>query len=369
MNRYIDTLRRKEHFQDDSPRKSIQELYIYADVEGKNTGIENKPRSEAEMKAIIFNRIQTTIQGVMEENYRAHTPIHPMVVANKIEIDAKEEAKRVQAEVMQLNHDLEIANYEHKQIKLPFIKRYISYVILACLCFIGVGDALLSYSGFRFFGLPVSGAIVASIVVFLVVVLGGHFLGRAIRDAELKSQRMMRIALSLIAAFLFFLFLGMLRANAYNYDDSTAVAASFVSKAEHQDVTAYPIAVLSFLTFTLGLYISARFSLTKDQRASLQVYEVSERTIRRLRNEIATREKAIAEINRDKNEDVRTALATYETALANENQLIASADIALQRFINANLRHRTDGECPEYFSNPAKFQFKKFFDKIKNPNK
>jgi hypothetical protein len=76
----------------------------------------------------------------------------------------------------------------------------------------------------------------------------------------------------------------------------------------------------------------------------------------------------VAAIEKDTAEKTETALATYEHALAREKQIQVICKKALEGYASANMRNRTDGQCPVFFSNLPQLRFTSLFTQAKKEN-
>ena len=126
------------------------------------------------------------------------------------------------------------------------------------------------------------------------------------------------------------------------------------------------IAIVSFLLYCIGLAISVRYAKTKEEKEAEKAYDKVCREYDELKAKINATETAIKTLRAETAQKVQTALATYEYALAREKQLETIAKKSLETYASSNLRYRTDGKCPAFFSTLPAFTFNTFFNFSKN---
>jgi len=341
------------------------ELIGHCQVEGKNTGLTETLKTEAQLRAFIMNHAEAKTQSEIDLNHQLNTPVSGMVIANKAQSDAREKINPLRASLTENEHQLKQLELQKKECSPDKQKRILRICVYVGACIIAIAEGDFGYEAFRAALIPKIPAIFTAFGIAVAVGFGSHFLGGYIKKAKTKLQRFLRYSVVLIPAFLGFYVIGNLRSNAYNEAVNLTSRVKGISLPTAGNVSAWSITIISFLLFLTALLFSIRVYKTEEERQKDQVYDRVSKEIKSILSKSKIAQNTIDEIQKEANEKVEEALARYEYALAIENRLQAIARHGIEAFKSANLRYRTDGIVPEFFSYPPPFRFKLFFDNLK----
>ena len=342
-----------------------KELLNHCEIQGRQNGLQNKPITEEEFRAYILNHIETKIQATLNENEQEHLPISGMVVAQKIQADAKEEINKLNAILADDEHKLWPLEERKKEKAPDLAKRRIRRWINTATGVIAVADGVFVYEAARAMPLPKIPALIIATAIAFAIGFGVHILAGFILKAKTKIQIAFRYCLVLIPAFIGFYVIGHIRAKAYNgiIDLNNQIAGG--SEQITTSVSGLDITIISFLLFLAALLFSMRYYKSKEERLQEQEYDRICREIKDLKDKMEATRRKIKDIREEANQKSAEALARYEYALATERCLISLARKAMEVYKDSNLRYRTDGICPVFFSHPPPFNFQTFFNNNK----
>lgn len=343
------------------------DLLVNIELQAKHHGARNIPFHIDEYRAHVFNAIETRVQVAIDSNQQRHLPISGMLIAKKIQDEATAKEASIQASLLDEEHQFKALQREIDRINLYGPSKYWRAFLHCILVLIAVSEGAMSYPAFRYAGFSTLAALAASFGVVAAVGVGAFFVSGYIRSSRNESIQHLRYALALGAYFTGFYFLGQLRADAIN----NAPKIDFASEnagipVPSISVCGCAIAAVSFLLFWLALFLCLRIWRNKRETDQERDYykkvarkEEAGAAIELLRGELQA-------LRTTTNEQVGMALARFEYALSVENDLIGFARIAADRYKECNLRYRTDGLCPHFYSFPPQFQFNRFFNNSQN---
>jgi hypothetical protein len=342
-----------------------KEIIIYAETEGMHMGMQNKPDSQQGLHPFVKS-IESKVQHLHERNHQAQLPIHGRVVASKLEAETKEKIQSLQPKFYDMEHQVKQLEGKKKELKPDRKKRLLRRCVHVVISFIAGTEGYFINESLRYASFPLLAAVVTASAVALGIGFGTHFFAGYILKAKTKLQKVIRYALILVPSAIFFYVIGHLRADAYNNIINLSLSPNDIVLPPSGGISAWNITLFSYIIFILSLFFSIWVYKSKEERDKEKQYEA-------VCDEIIKCEKSMqsieVEINRSTKEAQQKgdeALERYEYAVATEKRLQAIAKQALYAFIEKNMRYRTDGRCPDCFSNPPAFQFTPFFNHIKN---
>lgn len=343
--------------------KLKQGLHDRVKLDGKHHGEQNRPNTEPELRALILNLVQTTLQGGIDKNQEIYQPISGMFLAKQIMANAQNKVTGLANIRRDNEHKLGILRKEAEALKPDL--RYIRARKLAKygMAVIAITDGILSYKGFRFASFPLIGAIGASTGVAAAIYFGAEYLGKYIARATTPVQKRLRWLKSLVPYGIGFYGLAVLRARAYNH--VTLYAGGTPNHVSPNHATALSIACMSFLLYWLALFLSVHFYKSDEELKREQDYADKCNEVTALEELIKANENKCNTTLQKANTEANLALAKYEYALSCECGLKTYAKQMAEEYKTINLRFRTDGKCPEFFANIPEFHFNTFFDNSK----
>jgi hypothetical protein len=343
--------------------KLKQDIAYRVKLDGKHHGEQNKPNTEPELRALILNLIQTTLQGGIDRNQEVYQPISGMFVAKQIMSDAQKKVAGLVNIRRDNEHKLGILRKEAEVLKPDLRLIRARKLAKYGMAIIAITDGILSYKGFRFASFPLIGAIGASTGVAAAIYFGAEYLGKYIAKATTPFQKRLRWLKSLVPYGTSFYGLAVLRARAYNHVTHYAGGTPGVVLPNH--ATALSIACMSFLFYWLALFLSVHFYKSDEELKREQDYVEKSNEVIALEGLIKANEDECSATMQKANTEASLALAKYEYALSCECGLKTFAKQIAEEYKTINLRFRTDGKCPEFFARIPEFQFTTFFDNVK----
>ena len=341
-------------------------MLSYCETEGKHNAQKNKPDTVNELNAFIKNHIEIKTQEQIHLNEKRFLPICGMVVANKVQSEADQKCKELTGVLNDNEHKIKDVEKLKKELTPDLNqrkKRRISYLVVTL---IGLAEGYLIYEALRRSGFPTIPAFFTALGMAIGIAFLTHVVAEYIKRSGNKKQLIFRTCLVLIPAFIFFSLIGHLRADAYNTIAELKQQTGGTLLAEPGKSSGWKIGIISFLLYCIGLAISVRYAKTKDEKEQEKAYDKVCREYDELKAKINETTAAMEAIQMETAQKVQTALATYEYALAREKQLESIAKKSLETYSSNNLRYRTDGKCPDFFSTPPPFTFTTFFNNSKN---
>lgn len=342
-----------------------KELLTYSGLQGKQNGLQNLPTTESEIRAYIMNTIESKIQFEIDRNHQINVPVSGVVVAQRLNTEAGKVIEVLKGDLASNEHIHQPLKEQKKQLTPDLQKRRMRRWVYAGAAVISMAEGFFAYEAFTAASFPRIPAFFAALGIAIGVGFGLHFLARYILQAETRIQRLCRYCIVLIPAFIGFFALGSLRAQSYNTHVDINPHATEVFVPSTSGVSGMSLTIISFLLFLIALLFSIRFYKTKEERMRDQEYDQVCGEIKRLSAAMQAIRDKIETIQKDASEKTAEALGRFEYALATEKRLKAIARRAVDAYIDANLRHRSDKSCPEFFSRPPAFNFKLFFDNMK----
>lgn len=347
--------------------KEFQDSMLsYSETEGKHNAQKNKPDTVDELNAYIKNHIEIKTQEQIHLNEKKFLPVCGMVVANKIKSEADQKCKELTGVLNDYEHKIKDVEKQKKEFT-PDLKqrkkRWISHLVVIL---IGLAEGYLIYEALRRSGFPTIPAFFTALGMAVGIAFLTHVIAEYIKRSAIRRQLIFRTCLVLIPAFIFFSLIGHLRADAYNTIAQLKQQTEGSLITEPGKSSGWKIGIVSFLLYCIGLAISVRYAKTKEEKEQEKAYDKVCREYDELQAKINETTAAIEAIQADTGQKVQTALATYEYALAREKQLESIAKKSLETYSSNNLRYRTDGKCPDFFSTPPSFTFTTFFNQSKS---
>lgn len=337
------------------------------ELQGKQHGEQNKPKTPDEHQALVLNQIEITVQEAINYNQQRFLPISGVAAANLIRVEAEKREGVLQRLIADTEHSLSGLEQEIDEHKPEIARlRFLQWIFWG-LVFLSVTEGVLSYSAFRHYPLNLISSIFASLGVSVFVGMSTELFAGYIQKARSASGWIFRYGICLIPAILIFLKLGEMRVRAVTASPSIHIRGENVSAPESKEPSALAIAAISIVFYAVGLAVCARYRKTDGERiAELKYRELCKKGIA-AKQEIRKLEDELRQVRDDKVAEINLALRCYEYALYIESRLMDFAQIAAQAYIQKNIRFRTDG-CPAFFSRKPHFHFKTFFYKLNIDN-
>jgi uncharacterized membrane protein len=192
------------------------ELTDFAKLQGKEDAQKEAVLTETLFTIKVTDHIRAKVQAVID--FIKHILLVTSMVFDAVEID-----REAQKKVSEINNEINDrlhhrASLKRKQAAIiidPLKKKYGKWLMFVAI-FVGVGDAALAFGSFRHGAYTFFQALLASLAIGAVISVSHSLYAKWIRQAKTPSQRRLRILLILSVAFIFFAWIGNLRAQAAN---------------------------------------------------------------------------------------------------------------------------------------------------------
>ncbi len=342
-----------------------KELSIYSEVEGMNNAKHNKPVIIEEFQTFLLNPVQSNLQVYIDENMKLHLGVSGVVESKKHLYDANEKIKPLQSTLEEEAHKKANLAQKKNDCKPDLKKRHIRTWVTIGVIILSIFEGYFIFRAFQIAGLSRLESAIYGIGVGLVLGLATHFLASFLQQGKSRKYFWKRLALITVPLFLIFYYFGSMRVSMY----SEALALNIDPNKTTNTENSVPPTLLAFISygmFIVSLGAAMKYSKTKEEKEQDNEYDRVCNEIRITDNKQKEIQKQITLIKEEGKAKSIEALQRYEFARATENQLKAIAKKVINLYISKNLRHRTDGYIPKFFSNPPQLHFTSFFDNLNN---
>lgn len=318
-------------------------------IKGRQDGQQNLPMIEDYWRAKVVSQIITKGRNCLHTIQQILQPVSTVTTMNA---EAKQVSDAVATMEVQAN-DMEIRIHTKEQgiqHKSSLLKRkYIAQLVVALTCIAGIGDGLLCYDSFMQGGISYLQAIFYAALITLLVPAGSHFGSNWTMQTEHKPQKQLRfIAVALISA-LVFLLIGIIRVGMLAEQVPDISYVTNYAPEDTGNVSGLLIATLSWVIFMSAYFFSLLTYRSPAERSACTQLEEDMKELEQLRNTyrecIAERDQLL-ETHKQNRELV---VHKCEYALTCKKRIESLVDDGLRGYIEANLNHRSDGLCPEFF--------------------
>jgi hypothetical protein len=348
-------------------QKFESDLTTYAQTEGKQNGNKNQPVTEEQFRALIINHIEAHGQELINKNHSQYAPISGAVVATELRNKADEDISKLRSSLNEKEHSITQLENEKKRLEAPVKSFWQRKLPVLAIGLISVAEAYFIFEALRNSGFPLLPALIFSAGLGAGLAYYTHIVARYIKRAAEKKQAMLRALVTLIPIAILFYFIGHIRGDAYN--EAAALTAQSEQLAVPSDTAnGGKIGLISFLLYCIGLVIGIRYAKTKEETDKETTYDQACKKLGDEKKQKDAIKTQIQEIEKDTAEKTEKALATYEHALAREKQIQVICKKALEGYASTNMRNRTDGQCPVFFSNLPQLYFTSLFTHAKKDN-
>jgi large-conductance mechanosensitive channel len=337
--------------------KLENDICTYAAVQGRQNALNgNSPRTVEEFKINIINYIDAKVQETQAHNHQLHIPVSEKVIAENVKKEATLEIQRLQPMLNDREHKKEQLREQKKLLRQSPRKWFWSKIsgiisIVTALC-----ESTLPYDGLRTkFNTTI--AIYSCIAIGISIYLFIHLFAHHIKNGATRLIRNLYFLTAMVLPAIGLYSLSNLRANAANgkIDLSIPTTDGFVVLAPN--VSVLDITIISFLIYGAALFLAVHVAKTKEEEEKMKGYKNACRELKECNKETKELEKKRDAIAENAQGQEAQAMVTYERAVATKKRIDAIANKALQIYISTNMRFRSDGQCPNFFSDSPPFSF------------
>jgi hypothetical protein len=339
------------------------ELKDFVTVQAKEDTKEETELSETLFHIKVTMPVHNAIQTLIDNIRKILLPTS--LVFDAVEIDTAAR-KKVQTKEREKNdkllHKASLVRKLNEIIIDPLKKKY-RKVLLVVAVLVGAGDAALAYSSFRFGGYSVPMALLASLAIGSVIAVSHLFYAGWIKRAGTALHRVGRIFVILFISFIFFAWIGNLRANSANSSVNIALDGNTVSAVSTPHLNGWAIAIISFVLFVAILFLSLLFWRSKKERIDEEEYNRLQKEITTTQAAIDSIEKEIEAIEKAASIQKSEARAVYDYATASIRKAKQIGRSALTLYKQTYARFHSD-VVPSFFSENQEQQYDESFQFI-----
>lgn len=335
------------------------ELISYAQTEGKQAGLKNLPQNVEQFRVSIFNYVESHGQECINKSHAGCSPISGAVAATALRKKADDAIAKLSTDLHESEHRIRQCENEKQQLQQPcdsWLKRNLPKIVIGCISF---AEGWFIYEAVRNSGFPVLPAFILSTALGAGLAYFTHIAAGWIKKSGNRTQLIKRTLTTLIPVALLFIYVGAVRSEAYQ--EVAALTAQAEQAAPVHTASGWKIGMISFILYCIGLVIAIKYAKTKEEKDQEAAYDQACTKLNEEKQKREAVQQKIQAIEEDTHQQVKEALATYEQALARERQIQLICKKALEGYAATNMRHRTDGVCPPFFSNLPQLQFTSLF--------
>ena len=350
--------------QEEFINRLIAELLHHVSYKGELNGKKNRPRTPAELRALIVNHIEVTIQSALDDNRKRHLLKSGVTIVRKIWADAEKEIVRLESEINARRYKIGILEIKRRDtapdLQRVEARKYANWGVGV----ISVAEGYFINEALRDSSVPRIPALVMAAGLATAIGCSTHIVAGWIIRAKTRVGKLLRYSVVLVPSFLCFAGLGAMRADAYNNIINLHVYANQIFE-NPSEVSWWKLTIPSFLLYVAVLLISVHYHKTEEERKREQQYTTARKEIETLEAEIEDLRKQQSEIKGIAKHQAEQALLRFEYAAMNECRFETYARMALELYKDTNCNFREDG-TPEFYSLPTVFNLKFYFQQSKN---
>lgn len=322
-----------------------------------------KPLFNIKVKDHIESRVQASIFFIKN----LLLPASQFFSAVEIDEAAK---KNMQTKNSEINDKLHVRAEKKRKLDSifidPFKKKYSKYLSIVALS-VGLGDAVLAFSGFRH-SYPVAFALISALSVGVVIAISHLGYTKWIKSAESGKQRRTRMVIILSGAFLFFLALGMFRANASNQTVNINLDETTASAVSNAHISGLTVALVSFALFVGVFFLALMLWKTKKERMDEEEASRLLTEIQKIDTEVEVLQSEIEAIEENANKQKQEARVIYDFASSAIKRCKSIGVDAVITYRKIYVRFRNN-DVPSFFAEPCEFQYDESYQlpKIQKP--
>lgn len=325
------------------------------------------PTSYGEYSALFLNVLKTKIQSYIKGIELDKKPQSAKVIAQETQKAKGDAVRLLRADLM--DDETKKSILESQVENMPFtkwglIKFFCIKLIVLLLSF---AESFLVYSAFRNSGIPTIGAIVVSFAIGLALFVFTDYIAYWLLSSKKILVAWVRGIFISLSAFICFYGISIIRIAGMQTEAEINRKFSDAPIVT-QHVPVYTLALISTGMFIIGVLITMWHGLGQEHKELLMQYFKKLWQLRNVKRKISKIEKRIAHTEKEAFEVSTQAITTYDEAYTSQSLLNHYGNEAVALFISTNMKHRTDGFCPPFYTNPNEFN-KPNFSQKQNDNK
>ncbi|MEK7585795.1 MAG: hypothetical protein AAB477_00980 [Patescibacteria group bacterium] len=336
------------------------ELTDFAPLQGKEDAQKDSELTETLFTIKVRDHVRSKVQMAIDFIKNSLLVTSMVFDASQIDRDAQKKVQEINNET---NDHLQVrASLKRKQTAIiidPLKKKYGKWLMIIAL-FVGAGDAALAFGSFRHGAYTVLQALLAALAIGAVISVSHLVYARWIKRAKTEAQRVIRIFTILSVAFIFFAWIGNLRAQASNNTVSIALDGNNVSAVSSSHLNGWAIAIISFVLFAAVLFLSLLLWKSKEERLIEQEYDKLETEILKIDAEIKAFGIQKTEIESKAAIQKSEARKVFDYAISSIRRCKNIGQSAITKYKQTYARFHND-VVPPFFGSSCDFTYEESF--------
>jgi hypothetical protein len=339
-----------------------QKMLTHFAVLGKQNGTANIPVSDDQLLPLAINSIEASVQEQINLNQQKHLPISGSVVAHKIETDAKTKVQELQRQQNGEELSIEQLKTKEKELRPDKKKKRFRKITQVVIWLLSAIEGYMVFEGLSAGSFPFWTALTMALLFSISVGFATHYFAKVVCEAKSTWKKLLYYALILVPMAGISYLAGHLRAGSYNSIVNLDAAVGNIVLAPASPLADWQLAVYSFITFCIALFLSIKIYISKEERSKEKAYEDVCNDLKSCEEKIGVIEQKKNAISDEAKHISAQALARFEYAKMIEERLKTMARKFFAVFVENNLRFRSDGIIPQCLSKQPQFSFTTFFN-------
>lgn len=343
-----------------------QELSLI-EIKAKQHGPIHEPLTLQHYYIKIIRPLKDDIQKVIDMNYARYQPVSNVALIQNLRTNANDKIHELTREKNDKAQKLGILESEQESLKKKINGNISSKLRRMIPIGFGIGEGGLTILMAQSEKLPTIFSLLLGLLAALAAGIGIHVSANFICKAKTPFQKRIRIAIVILAAFLFALSLGIWRANVYSEVSKVKSEVDLNNPTNHStSYSPWPFVVISFVAFLVALGFEIKYWITDAERKQMRLYEEKCSEVYKTQQEHDNLKKEIDSIERNLAENSALTMQKHEYAYGNEKRLLTLANRVISRYESINVDCRKDRRCPPFFNQRIDFGFTFYFNPIFN---
>jgi hypothetical protein len=340
------------------------ELTDFATLQAKEDAAKEAALTETIFGIKVLQPIIHRVQRAIDFIRKTLLPTSLVFDAAEIDEQAKKEVQvKTNEKHDKMQHRASLSRKRSAIVIDPLKRKYAKWLLLVTLM-VGAADGGLAFNSFRYGGYTPLMALLAAVAIGSVIAVSHLLYAGWIKRAGTTLQRIARITLILVIGFVFFAWIGNLRADAANSTVSIALDGNTVSAASTPHLNGWAVAIISFVLFVAILFLSLLFWRSKTERLEQEAYNRLEKEIAAVDAEIATLEQECVAIQTAAARQKSEARIMYDYATASIRKAKGIGRSTLTLYKQTYARFHND-VIPPFFSDAPEPAYDESFQFVK----
>ncbi|MBS1511060.1 MAG: hypothetical protein JST86_09475 [Bacteroidetes bacterium] len=350
-------------------KKMQDDEIITAEITGKQDGRLNKPQSRQHYNVQFRTHIRSTIQKALDYNFSIYRPNSSVAAVKELRSAAEKKLAESEKKINAVEKTILFLKRDLTNLSINWFVAFVK-VFTPILIGLSEGGLLLTLMSSGGYGMLMKFSL--SLLIALCTAIGLHTGAGYIMEAQSPQDRKKRTVIVLSIAGVVAMALGVWRALITTETATINGLVNLNHSGNNQSfaMTVFPFIAVSFVSFLAGLALEQKFAVNKQEQERIKKY-------REKKTELAEAEKeykALIKEKKDTEDHVReesaNVLSQQESAHANECRLLSLAEQIRSTYEAANVEHRPDNICPDYFGESMQQEFTLHFNHLfPNQNK